>query len=492
MVMEILRNKKASCVWEHFYHLSKIPRPSKNESLARDYIANLAQKYGHQYQVDQAGNILVFVKSSAGYEKYAPLLIQGHLDMVTDAIPGKKIDFNKDPIELVIDGKWLKANGTTLGADNGIGCAAALSYMTDQSLQHPSLELLFTVDEETGLGGALGLQAQNIKAKYMLNLDTEEWGSVYIGCAGGVDFDISKKLNFIQSNTSFVPVVLNLKNFAGGHSGVDIHLQRANANKMMLEFLNSLELDFQLSSWKSGRAHNIIPRDAEVLIYIEESKIKDLEKHKEAEINRWNTFLSKEDKNYSFKIEKTTGSNLVLDDLQKKEVLMYLTLFPHGPASYLLSHGPSSIEDAMVSISDNMAIVIIAEQELYLKCSLRFFNRKEAISLERKINMLSRYFGFQVRKHSEYPSWQPNFDQKLLKDFCSFFAKQNGKEVKIKAIHAGLECGIISDKLPEIEAISFGPTIMGAHSPDERVDIETVDLFWLSLKNYISQFKMES
>ncbi len=460
-------------VWNYFHAITQIPRPSKNEAKIREYIVSEAEKLNLKYKVDEVGNVVIYVPASEGYENHGAVIIQNHMDMVTDSTPDRIIDFNNDPIITLRDGDWLTADRTTLGADNGIGCAAAMALMNDKSIKHPPLELLFTVDEETGLVGAWGVEGKNFQGKKLINLDTEEWGSLYIGCAGGIDYDFEKKYEIVpaQMKKGFKFIV---GGFIGGHSGVDIHEQRGNALKFLFEIFKEAGVShYELAEVRGGKAHNIIPRDA--FAYLNTNDILVLKKAAEVVEARWKSFQPKKDQGFFFKIEESEVYSEVLSAKSAKEMINFVLAFPHGAHKFDLNG------ENMVALSDNMAIILFVRGQFYLRSSLRFFDRGECVGLENQIQALGDAFGMDYKKNGEYPSWKPVRENSLLDLVADQYEKIFGSKPEIKAIHAGLECGILRDKIGPIEAISMGPTITGAHSPDERVLISTVEKFWTLL-----------
>jgi dipeptidase D len=460
-------------VWEYFHAINQIPRPSKKEDKFREFILREAQSLNLKTHTDEVGNVIVYVPASSGYENHETVIIQNHMDMVTDATPDRKIDFSNDPIITFKDGDWIKADRTTLGADNGIGCAAALALMHDKTLAHPPLELLFTIDEETGLKGAWGVDASYLKGKRMLNLDTEEWGSLYIGCAGGIDYEFKKSLQPVPAKIKTRGAKLLVGGFLGGHSGVDIHEQRGNAIKFLMDWLNSMPHEsFEIHEWRGGKAHNIIPRDAFALVNLKDTKLAEEALMKVTE--RWKSYMPKEDRQFFGKIEiQDEFFSDVISSEQSVQLMSFLMAFPHGAHAYDLA---SSKE--LVSLSNNLAISLLVRGQFYLQSSLRFFDRGECVGLENQVTSLARGFGMDFTKNGEYPSWKPVRENKLLDLVAQKYEDLYKNKAKITAIHAGLECGILRDKIGPIDAVSFGPTIMGAHSPQERVLVPTVEHFW--------------
>ncbi len=467
-------------VWGYFHAINQIPRPSRKEDKFRDYILKEAASLGHATHTDEVGNVIVYVPASSGYENHETVIIQNHMDMVTDATPDRKIDFNKDPIVTFREGDWIKADRTTLGADNGIGCAAALALMHKSDISHPALELLFTMDEETGLKGAWGVDASLLKGKKMINLDTEEWGSLYIGCAGGIDYEFKKSITMIPARIKNAGVKLLVGGFLGGHSGVDIHEQRGNAIKFLMDWMNALpEGSFEVNEWRGGKAHNIIPRDCFSLINILDPKL--AEAALETVLARWKSFMPQGDQGFFGKVEiQESAFNEVVSREDQANLLSFLMAFPHGAHAYDLASNKE-----LVALSNNLAITLLVRGQFYLESSLRFFDRGECVGLENQVTSLARGFGMDFTKSGEYPSWKPVRENKLLDLVASKYQELFHKTAKVTAIHAGLECGILRDKIGPIDAVSFGPTIMGAHSPQERVLVPTVETFWNLLKEVL-------
>ncbi len=465
-------------VWGYFHAITQIPRPSKKEEKIREFILKEAQKFNLKTEVDEVGNVIVYVPASPGHENHETVIIQNHMDMVTDATPDRHINFNEDPIITFRDGDWIKADRTTLGADNGIGCAAALALMNDPSIAHPPLELLFTTDEETGLVGAWGVQASKLKGRKMINLDTEEWGSLYIGCAGGIDYEFKKTVKMVPAkNQDSYKLIVG--GFLGGHSGVDIHEQRGNATKFLMDWLKAMpEGSYELSEWRGGKAHNIIPRDAFALVTLkDEATASEAAKIVEA---RWKAYMPESDRNFYTKIEKVDATLEVVDEADRKLLLGFMLAFPHGAHAYDLASNKE-----LVSLSNNLAVSLLVRGQFYLQSSLRFFDRGECVALENQITSLAHGFGVEFEKHGEYPSWKPVRENKLLDLVAGKFETLFNKKAKVTAIHAGLECGILRDKIGPSDAVSFGPTIMGAHSPQERLHVPSVETFWTLLKEVL-------
>lgn len=463
-----------SKLWEIFYDFTQTPRPSKKEDKIISYLINLAKSNSLNFVQDSAQNLVIYIPGTKGREAEDALIIQNHIDMVTDAVQGKIFDFYQDPLELeVVDG-WLTAKGTTLGADNGIGCAAALAIIFEKDISHPPLELLFTTDEETGLHGALNLDASNLKGTRMLNLDTEEWGSLYIGCAGGIDYDFNRDYE-IKSSTLKNHFEIRIDGLIGGHSGLNINEQRGNAIKIITGILAELG-DLELSELRFGKSHNIIPRDGFAKFY-SDLNLADIKKKLGLIKNEYIGFLPKNDHSFEFSTVELDEDSLAMSISDSKEFLSFLELFPHGVYSMDLESNKE-----IVSCSNNLAKALFVRGKAYILTSIRFFDRNEAKSLERKVTNLADMLSFKWESNSEYPSWKPVRKNKVLDVLVQSFKDLYHKDANITAIHAGLECGILKDKLGEMDVCSFGPNIEGAHSPDEKVEIKSVELFWNLLK----------
>lgn len=471
-------------LWDVFYDFTQTPRPSKHEEKIQNYLIKLARENEFECHKDEVGNIIIYVPGKNGRESDDPVLVQNHIDMVTDSLPEVQIDFKNDPIETYMDNGWLKAKGTTLGADNGIGCAAALALALDESTIHPPLELLFTVDEETGLNGALGLESKYFKAKKMLNLDTEEWGSLYIGCAGGIDYQFERDFTLEDAKEDQTLFEIKVSGLVGGHSGLDIQEQRGNAIKLVIEYLSELLKGHSLSlaELRGGRAHNIIPRDAFAKFYASNANIDQLKELAKNMKKRWLSYLPKEDHSFEVEIIESDMKLKALSSSDSSKFIHFSSLFPHGAHAYDLGSGRK-----LVGMSNNMARLLLVNGKAYAQTSVRFFDREEAKKLELQLSSLGEVFGYEVESASEYPSWKPVQENPVLETVKDVYKETFKEDAHVTAIHAGLECGILKDKIGKIDVVSFGPTIMGAHSPDERVDVESVNKFWLLFKNVMEK-----
>ncbi|MEJ2041858.1 MAG: beta-Ala-His dipeptidase [Reinekea sp.] len=465
-------------IWEHFYQITQIPRPSGKESAMREYIIDLAAQQQLETRQDGAGNLVVYVPASPGCEQAETVAIQNHLDMVTVKTAETEHDFATDALKLRVDDGWLKATGTTLGADNGVGVAAALAVMTDDSVIHPALELVFTVEEETGLYGASGFDAAMLSARRLLNLDTEDWGELYIGCAGGYGYEASRQVMPKLAKPGYKGWKLHLKGLSGGHSGVQIHEQLGNANKLLAEFLMEVrDLHWQLKNFNGGVAHNVIPREASAIVLLSEEELPQWREKIDGACTRWLSFLPKADHELEMLFEPVELQHpLVVGSADTEAFLNLISIIPHGAQCYNLNQ-PADLVD----LSCNTAVVELGNGELKIQASLRFFNEHQAYGLKQTFESIFDSFQLVYKVILDYPGWNPNFESPIVARTKALAEQQTGKTVAIKAIHAGLECGILLSKKPDMDVVSFGPTILGAHSPSERLSIETIEPFWTLL-----------
>jgi dipeptidase D len=470
-VIEGLNPKK---LWEQFYNVNQIPRGSGNEEAVGEYIISVAKKNNLEYKKDESGNIVVMQPATPGYENKPTVIIQGHTDMVCEKNNDTVHDFEKDPIKLVRDGEWMKADGTTLGADNAIGFCMGLAIMDDNSIEHPALEHLFTVDEETGLTGAENISTDFVKGKIMLNIDSEEEGALYIGCAGGKHTILRRKIEWEDVPAGMKAIKVKVGGLSGGHSGLNIDMGLGNSIKLISRFLINAKdkIDYKLAAIDAGNKHNAIPREADAIIIIsanDETTLKNLAKEYDAIFKDELQFV---DKGVTVSIENSGNIDKVFSDNFSKDVLNLLYGIPHGVQA--MSHAVKGL----VETSTNMAIVETKDDIVDMLTSQRSSVASSILDIADKVNAVGELAGFEVEQGGGYPAWQPNPDSPILKLAIETYKEKAGKEPEVKAIHAGLECGLIGEKFPGMDMLSFGPTIEGAHSPDERVKIDDVEKIW--------------
>lgn len=469
-----LTDLEPKALWTQFHGLTTIPRPSKKEEKILDYLKKLLGDLGYSYEQDETGNIVVRKDAAAGYENAPTVLIQGHVDMVCEKNKDTEFDFDNDPIQAYVDGEWVTAKGTTLGADNGIGVAAGLAVLASKDMVHPPMEFLFTVDEETGLTGAKGLKAGFLKADIMLNLDSEEDGALYVGCAGGMDTAGVMKLNMSDAPADSVAIEINMGGLKGGHSGLDVATGRGNAIKFLTRVLTDLRKKYtvQFSSMLGGSKRNAIPREAEIIVYVPQADadavIAAMAGYQELFLNEIKTV----EPDLALTATRVDGSGKVADDAQFAALLDALQALPTGVIKM------SADIEGLVETSTMLATVTMDGDTLTIGTSQRSSVESEKADVVTTVGAVLRLAGFEVVQGDGYPGWKPNMDSSALKFVKQSFNDLFGGEPEIKAIHAGLECGLIGEVFPNMDMISFGPTIEGAHSPDERINIPATSRFW--------------
>lgn len=465
-------------LWDHFYLITQTPRPSGSEQALRQIIVTLAEQSGCQHRSDAFGNLVVYVPGSRGREREAAVIIQNHLDMVTVKASDKQHDFSADPLQLeVVDG-WLRADRTTLGADNGVGVAAALALLTATELEHPPLELLFTVEEETGLYGASALDSRLLSGARMLNLDTEDWGEFFIGCSGAKGWQLRCQLAREPQppQTPEPGWCVSIAGLSGGHSGIQIHEQCGNAIKLLGQWLLEAQRQVEglaVTGFAGGTAHNVIPAEASLRFNCPEAGAAALRTLNDELAERWRSYLPAQDQALSLSLEPCPGADRQLTPAAQQTLQQFLLLFPHGAQSYARAQS-----DELVELSINLAVVRLDEDGLFVESTLRYFNAGQALALEQQVLAIGDWLEAEVTPTIDYPGWEPRLDGPLLALGQAVYRDMFGSEAAVKAIHAGLECGIIKGKLGDTDILSFGPTIRGAHSPTERLQIDTVEPFW--------------
>jgi len=475
--MTFVETLEPKAVWAHFDRILTIPRGSKDEGQIRKYVIDQAEKNGLSYDEDATGNIIVRVPGTKGHEKAPALILQGHLDMVNEKNSDVQHDFDKDPIQPERDGDYLTAKGTTLGSDNGIGVATMLAVMEADGVVHGPLELVFTVDEETGLTGAAGLKGDMLEARQLINMDSEEEGALYVGCAGGGDSTLTLDLATEAPPSGATAIRLRLAGLKGGHSGVDIHLQRGNAVKLMARMLHAgaLKTPFRLAAFEGGNKHNAIPREAVAVVVVPGPVSGDLTDRIKAEFEAVKVEYGKPDPGMQLDIDSTDVPNTVWNTDTTWTVLRLIEGLPHGVLAM-----SNDVPD-LVETSNNVAVVQAKDGKLVITTSSRSSIDAALEAVRREIRAVGQLAGADVEEHDAYPGWKPNLDSHLLQVVKELHTQMFG-EPEIKAIHAGLEAGIIGEKVPGMDMISFGPQIEFPHSPDERVGIESVGRFYQLVK----------
>lgn len=475
-------------LWKHFDKIRSIPHCSGSEARLGEYLIAYAKGKDLDVAKDANGNVVIRVPASPGREKAPTVVLQGHMDMVCEKNSDVVHDFAKDPIQLEFQGEWLKAKGTTLGSDNGIGLAASLAIIDSKEVVHGPLELLFTVDEEVGLTGAGKLKSGFVTGSMLLNLDSEELGALYIGCSGGGDTTLKLPANFIDNPAGTKGFVLRVTGLRGGHSGIDIHEQRGNAIKILSRILwkASRSQPVHIVSMKGGNKRNAIPREAEAELMVLETAVDDLSEIVGDEAAKINEELGRREINLSVRLEPSErGFGRVMDAASQRALLSLLVALPHGVAAM------SYDIPGLVETSNNLATIAMGGAEVVIGLSTRSSISSALRALRDSIRTIAELAGASVEENEPYPGWKPNLDSKLLAVVKAVHLREFGKEPELKAIHAGLECGIIGEKFPGMDMVSFGPWIEHPHSPDERVNIPSVEKFWRLLSAVVGELAAE-
>ena len=478
--MEI-KNLAPELVWNIFDQITKVPRPSKKEEKIRQWLVDFAKQHNIECHLDATGNVLMRKPATPGYEGHQTIVMQGHIDMVCEKNSDVDHDFENDPIETIIDGDWVKANGTTLGADNGVGVALSLACLIDDSFQHGPLEALFTYDEETGMTGANAIEEGFMTGKVLINLDSETEGQIFIGCAGGMDTVGLFHYTPAPAPKDLYYAKVKVSGLLGGHSGGDIHLQHANANKILARFLTT-QPDAVLAAIHGGNLRNAIAREAEAVIGIPYSSKDNVV----AELNQFAAIIEGEvgdiEKGMKLTIETVDTPETVIEKEVADRLIKALIVCPHGV------QGMSRSMPGLVETSTNMASVKMIEPGVIkVETSQRSSVESEKRAIAQAVATTFSLAGAEVKQGSGYPGWKPNTNSPIMKVCADTYRDLYGKEPEIMAIHAGLETGLFLTKYPYLDMVSIGPTMEGVHSPDERLYIPSVGTFYAYLKEVLSR-----
>lgn len=473
--MQQLQSTKAATLWSYFLNICAIPHPSKHEQQLIDWIVNWAKQKNISCIQDKVGNLILRKPASTGFEHKTPVILQAHLDMVPQKNSQIKHDFLTDPIKVIIDGEWLRADNTTLGADNGIGMASCLAVLADNTIEHGPLEVLLTIDEETGMTGAFALQADLLRGKILINTDSEQEGELYVGCAGGVNVNISLPYEKMETEPDNAAYEISLSGLKGGHSGCDINLNRANAIKTLAGVLHNLDaIPFHLSTFEGGSLRNAIPREARAVIVCEQQYKNSLDML----INNLHLDLSNKfhniEENLQLSITSTELPSAILTNQSQANLLNSLLGCDNGV--FTMDDNFSNV----VQTSSNLGVVTqnSGQPNFDIQVLVRSQVEQEKHSRADKIAQHFQNNGALTRQDGSYPGWTPNQESTIYNVMEAQYSKLFAKKPKTMVIHAGLECGLFSDKYPNWDMISFGPTIKFPHSPDEKVNIASVDRYW--------------
>jgi dipeptidase D len=460
--------------WKFFIDLNAVPRASKKEEAIRQHVIDFAKERKLDWEEDEVGNILIKKPAAKGFENRPTIALQGHLDMVHQKNGDVDFDFATQGIDMYVDGDWLRARGTTLGADNGLGVAAILAILDDTQLKHPALEALFTIDEETGMTGAMGLQQGWLKAKYLLNLDTEEEDEITIGCAGGVDTLVDHQLKVTSANSGNLGLKVSIKGLFGGHSGTDIHTGRANANKLLFRLLNQLQnrFAFGLSEVDGGGLRNAIPREAFALLSVPKDQMKDLILAANELTEVFSSEYSTTDPGLKVVLEEVKAPDSILDAVVQRQLILAIESCFNGVFRL------SPDVDDLVETSSNLARLKLKDGTFNMQSLQRSSRESAKLDVSEMVAAPFEMLGAMVRREGSYPGWTPSPSSKLVEVLAELHREVFQREPKVLACHAGLECGLIGKAMPDAEMISFGPTIRNAHSPDECAHIPAAERVW--------------
>ena len=466
---------KPARVFEQFAEINKIPRPSKHEEKMIDYLKDFAEKRNLEHEVDETGNVIIRKPATKGHENAPMVSLQSHMDMVCDKLVDVDINFQTDAIQTYVDGEWLTAKGTTLGADDGIGCAIELAILDSDDIEHGPIECVFTRDEETSLTGAMGMKAGFMKGDMLINLDSEDEGQIFISCAGGKTTSAKFTFTREQAPEGYFFLQASIKGLKGGHSGDDINKKRANAIKILTRFLykEQEKMDLHLASFNSGKLHNAIPRDGVIVFAVPASE-------KETVRVDWNVFTANVEEEYhvsdttmEFNLESAEATAVIEKGVSHRFILA-MQAVDNGVFAMCQDEALAY----MVETSNNVASVATSDNEINIVTSQR---SNVMSNLENETNTVKAAFelaGAEVKMSDGYPAWKMNPDSKLTKVAVESYKKLFGKEPIVKGIHAGLECGLFSERYPNLDMVSFGPTLRDVHTPDERLYIPTVQMVW--------------
>ncbi|MDR5589853.1 aminoacyl-histidine dipeptidase [Christiangramia sp. SM2212] len=471
---EEIRELEPKVLWDKFADLNAVPRPSKKEERVIEFIKDFGNNLTLRTEVDSVGNVVIYKPATKGMESRKKIVLQAHLDMVHQKNNDTDFDFDTQGIDMYVDGDWVRAKGTTLGADNGLGVATMMAILESDSIEHPAIEALFTIDEETGMTGAKGLSPDLLEGDILLNLDTEEDDEIGIGCAGGVDITATKKYDEEKMPETYRSYSVKVKGLSGGHSGMDIIKGLGNANKIMNRLLvnTSEELKMRVSEIDGGGLRNAIPRESEAIIAIPDTEEESFKKEFDLRASEIKSEYASLEKNLSIELQKIPAEGSLMDFKSQREVLLALAGAHNGV--YRMS---PEIE-GLVEASNNVANVTLKDGEVHIKCLTRSSVESTKDDLANSLTSVFELAGFDVKLSGEYPGWAPNSDSAILKTLDEIYQKMNGEKADIAACHAGLECGIIGSHYPNMDMISFGPTIRGAHSPDERASVKSAQKYW--------------
>lgn len=471
--MEI-RDLEPKALWSNFHKLTQVPRPSHHMQAITKFMVDFGHELGLETIVDKTGSVLIRKPATPGMENRTPVILQSHLDMVPQKNSDKQHDFANDPITTLIDGEWVTADGTTLGADDGIGVAAAMAVLESTNLKHGPIEALFTIDEETGMVGAFGLEAGLLQGDILLNMDSEDEGELYVGCAGGLDADMTWKYNSAPVPDDDIALEITVKGLKGGHSGLEINCGRANANKLLFRFLKEaiMQYEARLASVEGGNMRNAIPREAKAVVTVPADNRQDIEKLAEEYAETFNDEYKAIENGIAVEVRQVAVPEALIPEEIQDDFVNAVTGCPNG-VFRMIPEIPDTVET-----STNLSIVTANSTDISVKCLLRSSVDSKKEELASMMESVFALAGAKVEFSGSYSGWNPNMDSPILKTMADVYQKEFGKPAVVRVVHAGLECGIIGATEPRLDMVSFGPTMRHPHTPNEKVHIASVERFW--------------
>ncbi len=469
---EDIRKLEPKVLWNHFCDLNAVPRASKKEEQVIEFMVNFGKSLGFPTKVDAVGNVIIKKPATKGLEDRKVVVLQSHLDMVHQKNADTKFDFATEGIKMLIDGDWVRAKGTTLGADNGIGVAAIMSILASDNIPHPTIEALFTIDEETGMTGAIGLQGGELDGDILLNLDTEEDDEIDIGCAGGIDVSAQSTYNEVNTPANHIACKIKITGLNGGHSGMQIHEGLGNANKLMNRVLYSLKDMIRIASIDGGGLRNAIPRESVATLTIIDKKRAEFVERLHRIIDEIKEEFKTIEPDLEIITEEIPTPQRVMTTTAQEELLNTIG----GTFNGVFRMSPDI--EGLVEASNNLARVIVKDGDITIHCLTRSSVESSKLDVANTLRAVFELAGYECTFSGSYPGWKPNPDSPILTVMKDLYEKMFKETPKVVACHAGLECGILGTNYPKMDMISFGPTIKGAHSPDERTNIKSVQKFW--------------
>jgi len=480
-----IRLLEPTSVWNNFADLNSVPRGSKKEERVIQFMVDFGNKLNLKTIIDPVGNVIIKKPATKGLENRRTVVMQSHLDMVHQKNSDTVFDFDKEGIKMKIEGDWVKADGTTLGADNGLGVAAIMAVLSSKDIKHPAIEALFTIDEETGMTGAMGLQAGYLDGEILLNLDTEEDDEIDIGCAGGIDITAKNVYNEVHTPSNSFGYHISITGLNGGHSGMDIHKGLGNANKIMNRLLYETQDNLRVSEINGGSLRNAIPRESFASISVYNSKKTEFNKKFKKVVKAIKTEFKTVDADLEIELKEIETPKKVMTTISQTTLLK--TLYAAHNGVYRMSN---DMED-LVETSNNLARVIVKDELIKILCLTRSSIETSKMDLANALTATFELAGYTVTQGGSYPGWKPNVDSPILKVLSKKYEDLFESKPDIVACHAGLECGILGTNYPDMDMISFGPTIKGAHSPDERASIKSTKKFWKFLLAILEDIPMK-